>query len=55
MKTIEELKKQRKALHDMQMREYKTNGNTKESQELFKEIEKIDEQIEEIRKNGGRK
>lgn len=49
MMTINDLKKKRKSLHDMQMKEYKTRGNTERSQELFAEIEKIDKQIEQYK------
>lgn len=48
--TIKELKKQREELARKNMREYQTRGNTQRCQELWVEIEKIDEQIAKMMK-----
>lgn len=44
--TIKELKEKREMLVKQNQKEYRTMGNTQKCQELFKEIEKIDEEIE---------
>ena len=48
---IKELKEQRNKLVKQQQKEYQTRGNTQRCQELWAEIEKIDAQLEQIRKD----
>lgn len=42
---IKELKKKREVLSKKQRKEYETRGNTQYCQELWKEIEAIDEEL----------
>lgn len=50
---IEELKEKRTKLVKRQNKEYRTWGNTQRCQELFVEIERIEEQIAELEEREG--
>lgn len=44
--SLEALRAKRAELARIQLKEYQTRGNTQRCQEIFKQIEKIDEEIE---------
>ena len=50
MKRIEELKKEYDELCKKQMKEYRTRGNTQYSQELFEKIQKLESEINALKK-----
>ena len=48
--TIKELKEKRESLIRQNQKEYRTKGNTQRCQEIFAEIEKVDELIKNASK-----
>lgn len=47
--TIKELKEERSRLRHIQMKEYRTRGNTQRCQEIWYKIVNIDDQIRRIK------